>query len=140
MRHFIGTVTASALLLVAATACASSDTAASPVPVTTGAAPSPYNSVSTGLPPGVGVPSGAPKTPTDIQRSPGWVEGQIVEKSTGPCYRLLDFDGKPYALYSDAGTTLAKGDHVRVKISPSRLRIHCGEGEQVRMEAVEHVS
>ncbi len=135
---------------MAATACASPspspDSAApgtSPSPhnsAAPGTSPSPHNSVSTGLPPGAGKPSGAPKTPTDVMRSPGWVEGQIVQGGSGPCYGLLDFDGKPYALYSDAGTALEKGDHVRVKISPSRLRIYCGEGEPVRMEAVEHVS
>ncbi len=86
------------------------------------------------------MPSRPPKTPTDIIHSPGWTEGYIVRGGSGPCYGLLDMDGFPYAMYSTTGTTLAKGDHVRVRVTPSKLRIDCGEGTQVEMQAVEHVS
>ncbi|WP_305787722.1 hypothetical protein [Symbioplanes lichenis] len=86
------------------------------------------------------MPSGIAKTPTDKIASPGWTEGWIVRGGTGPCYGLLDMDGKPFAMYSDEGLTLAKGDHVRVRVVPSRLRIDCGEGEPVRLEVLEHVS
>ncbi|MFI5934865.1 hypothetical protein [Actinoplanes sp. NPDC051494] len=85
-------------------------------------------------------PGRPPKTPTDNIESPGWTEGYVVRGGTGPCYGLLDSDGFPYAMYSDAGTKLEKGDHVRVRVVPAKLRIYCGEGTPVTMEAVEHVS
>ena len=104
------------------------------------AAPSaPVNSVPTGPPPGAKKPSGIPKTPTDKIESPGWTEGWITRGGTGPCYGLADLDGKPYAVYSDAGTDLKKGDYVRARLVPARLRINCGEGTPVQMQAVERI-
>ncbi|WP_306210543.1 hypothetical protein [Actinoplanes sp. RD1] len=114
-------------MLIALTACASPTTPAAPAPASSGIS----------VPP---LPSGIAKTPTDKIADPGWTEGWIVRGGTGPCYGLLDLDGKPYAMYSDEGLTLAKGDHVRVRVIPSRLRIDCGEGEPVRLEVLEHVS
>jgi hypothetical protein len=138
---FSRTLTAALLVTSAISGCAS-QTSPSAEPVTTSSvAPSePVASVPTGPPPGVNRPSGPPKTPTDIIHSPGWTEGYIVRGGSGPCYGLLDMDGFPYAMYSDTGTTLQKGDHVRVRVTPSKLRIDCGEGTAVRMEAVQHVS
>ncbi|OJF10658.1 hypothetical protein [Couchioplanes caeruleus] len=160
------TATATSLVVVFLTACSATDTAApgNSVPVTQSAAPSalaasqpapsappadpssprstqatPHNSVATGPPPGVRKPPGIPKTPTDIVKSPGWTEGWITRGGTGPCYGFADVDGKPYAVYSDAGTPLMKGAYVRVRLVPSELRINCGEGTQMQMEAVEQV-
>ncbi len=126
MRHFAGTALLT-LAFVAGCASPSAFPAAAPAPS--------YSGIS--VPP---LPSGIAKTPTDKIASPGWTEGWIVRGGTGPCYGLLDMDGKPFAMYSDEGLTLAKGDHVRVRVVPSRLRIDCGEGEPVRLEVLEHVS
>ncbi|BCJ52857.1 hypothetical protein Asp14428_43320 [Actinoplanes sp. NBRC 14428] len=93
----------------------------------------------TGAPPGAKRPSGIPKTPTDVIPSPGWIDGLITRGGTGPCYGFADWDGKPYAVYSTAGTTLKKGDRVRVRVTPNKLRIDCGEGTQVALEALERV-
>ncbi|MEV6600359.1 hypothetical protein AB0M36_26445 [Actinoplanes sp. NPDC051346] len=154
------TATATSLVVVFLTACSAPETTAggNSVPVPPSAAPSalaasppapsavpsspqatPHNSVATGAPPGVRKPPGIPKTPTDIIKSPGWTEGWITRGGTGPCYGLADVDGKPYAVYSDAGTPLMKGAHVRVRLVPSELRINCGEGTQMQMEAVEQI-
>jgi hypothetical protein len=155
------TATATSLVVVFLSACSStpaedtgisvpSSPSASPstAPASPSVAPSaspsaaptgPFNSVPTGPPPGAKRPSGIPKTPTDVVRSPGWTEGWVTRGGTGPCYGLVDIDGKPYAVYSDAGTALKKGEYVRVRLTPARLRIDCGSGTPVQMLAVEHV-
>ena len=109
-----------------------------PADVTTppGTAPT---TVGTGAPPGVRKPPAIPKTPTDIVKNPGWTEGYITRGGSGPCYGLADLDGKPYAMYSDAGTPLMKGDHIRAELVPATLRINCGEGTPMQMEAVEQL-
>jgi len=117
-----------------------SPSAAPSVSPSPSAAPSaPVNSVPTGPPPGAKKPSGIPKTPTDKIESPGWTEGWITRGGAGPCYGLVDNDGKPYAIYSDAGTELKKGEYVRARLVPARLRISCGEGAQMQMQAVERI-
>ncbi|GAA2492130.1 hypothetical protein [Winogradskya humida] len=149
----IGTRTAAALAAITLSGCAAttspsaSPTSSAPAGTAapTAAVPAetpsgPFNSVPTGPPPGLTKPVKPPKTPTDVVQSPGWTEGYIMRGGTGPCYGLLDMDGFPYAMYSDTGTALQKGDHVRVRVVPATLRIYCGEGTPVRMEAVEHVS
>ena len=151
------TAAATSLVVVFLTGCSStpaedtgisvpSPPSASPTqsPITPSAAPSaspgtPFNSVPTGPPPGAKKPSGIPKTPTDKIESPGWTEGWITRGGTGPCYGLVDVDGKPYAVYSDAGTDLQKGAYVRARFVPARLRIDCGEGTPVQMQAVERI-
>ncbi|AGZ38648.1 hypothetical protein [Actinoplanes friuliensis] len=102
-----------------------------PTPVPSG----PYNSVPTGAPPSK--PAGIPKTPTDNIPA-GWTEGTVTRGGTGPCYGLVTFDGVPYAMYSDAGVTLTKGDHIKARLTPAKLRINCGEGTPVAMGAVQH--
>ncbi|MEV8504336.1 hypothetical protein AB0368_05815 [Actinoplanes sp. NPDC051475] len=119
-----------------------SPSAAAPTPpadATSSATPIPPNSVGTGAPPGAKKPSGIPKTPTDSIASPGWIDGLVTRGGTGPCYGFADWDGKPYAVYSPVGTELKKGDHIRVRFVPNKLRIDCGEGTQVVMEAFERV-
>ncbi|AGL13954.1 hypothetical protein [Actinoplanes sp. N902-109] len=139
---FFRTVAAALLTTAAVSGCASpaASPTAEPAPGTAtttvqSAQPGPARSI-----PVRPIPSGVPKTPTDILQSPGWTEGYIVRGGSGPCYGLLDMDGFPYAMYSDAGQTLTKGDHVRVRVTPSKLRIDCGEGTPMQMTAVQHVS
>ncbi|GAA3937117.1 hypothetical protein Aau02nite_79160 [Amorphoplanes auranticolor] len=96
----------------------------------------PYNSVPTG--PAPSRPAGIPKTPTDIVRSPGWIEGTVTRGGSGPCYGLVTFDGVAYAMYSDKGTTLAVGDHIKAALTPAKLRIDCGAGIPVSMGAIQH--
>jgi hypothetical protein len=96
----------------------------------------PYNSVPTG--PAPSKPAGIPKTPTDIVRSPGWIEGTITRGGTGPCYGLVTFDGVAYAMYSDKGAKLAQGDHIKAELTPAKLRIDCGAGIPVSMGAIQH--
>ncbi|GAA2566682.1 hypothetical protein GCM10010435_45060 [Winogradskya consettensis] len=148
----MGTRTAAALTAITLSGCAAATPPSAALPSTTPARPSttpalpsttpalPFNSVPTGPPPGLTKPVKPPKTPTDVIQSPGWTEGYVLRGGSGPCYGLLDMDGFPYAMYSDTGTALKKGDHVRVRVVPATLRIYCGEGTPVRMEAVEHVS
>ncbi|MEV4637902.1 hypothetical protein AB0J80_11160 [Actinoplanes sp. NPDC049548] len=118
---------------------APSATAPTIVATPTSAAATPPNSVGTGAPPGAKKPSGIPKTPTDVVASPGWTDGFITRGGSGPCYGFADWDGKPYAVYSPVGTQLRKGDHIRARFVPNKLRINCGDGAQVVMEAFEKV-
>ena len=150
MISFSRTATATFLVLTGLTACSAGSPVAqgTSVPVTPSGsvstvtpapstiAPSgPYNSVPTG--PAPSKPAGIPKTPTDIVRSPGWTEGTITRGGSGPCYGLVTFDGVAYAMYSDNGTKLAKGDHIRAELTPAKLRIDCGEGIPVGMGAIQ---
>jgi hypothetical protein len=158
MRSFPGTATAALMLVASLTACSTPATAptagSSPSVASSPDAPSPSvspappstsppdvpppgveSSVPTGAPPSK--PAGIPKTPTDIIRSPGWTEGTITRGGSGPCYGLVTFDGVEYAMYSDAGTTLAKGDHIRARLTPAKLRISCGDGTPVEMGAIQ---
>ncbi|MFI5494329.1 hypothetical protein [Actinoplanes sp. NPDC051859] len=159
--NFFRTAAATSLVVVFLSACASTDSAApgNSVPAPPSAAPSASSAappavppadvttppavapttVGTGAPPGVRKPPAIPKTPTDTNPYAGWTEGYITRGGTGPCYGLADLDGKPYAIYSDAGTPLMKGAHIRAKLVPATLRINCGEGTQVQMEAVEQL-
>ena len=150
MISFSRTATATLLVLGGLTACSASPSAApgTSVPVTPSGAAStvtrepravspsgPDNSVPAG--PAPSKPAGIPKTPTDNIPSPGWTEGTITRGGSGPCYGLVTFDGVAYAMYSDAGTALAKGDHIRAELTPAKLRIDCGAGIPVQMGAIQ---
>jgi hypothetical protein len=90
------------------------------------------------LPPGA-LPSGAPKTPSDLVRPAGWIEGTVVRGGSGPCYGVLDLDGVEYAMYTVTGGELAKGTRIMAKIAPARLQIDCGSGQQVMASAIERL-
>jgi hypothetical protein len=156
MISFSRTATATLLVLTGLTACSAGSPVAqgTSVPVTpsgsvspaapspSGSAPTaapspsgPFNSVPTG--PAPSKPAGIPKTPTDIVRSPGWIEGTITRGGSGPCYGLVTFDGVAYAMHSDKGVKLAKGDHIKAALTPAKLRIDCGEGIPVSMGALQ---
>jgi hypothetical protein len=42
-------------------------------------------------------------------------------------------DGAQYAVYGDQGWTLRRGERVRVRVEPLRLKIYCGPGTHVSM-------
>ena len=135
------TLTATVLVLTGLTACSAGAPVAQgtsvPVPPSASASPAvpspsgPFNSVPTG--PAPSKPAGIPKTPTDIVRSPGWIEGTITRGGSGPCYGLVTFDGVAYAVYSDQGVELTRGDHIKAELTPAKLRINCGAGIPVSM-------
>lgn len=142
------TATATFLVLGCLTACASpAVTPGNSVPVPPSDAASPV-APAPNTPPGSpdasardritpSKPAGIPKTPTDDIPSPGWTEGTVTRGGTGPCYGLITFDGVAYAMYSDAGVTLAKGDHIRAELTPAKLRIDCGTGIPVQLGAIQ---
>ena len=145
MISFSRTAAATLLALTGLTACSAGSPVApgTSVPVTPSdqvttvppAPGTPASSVPTG--PAPSKPAGIPKTPTDIVRSPGWIEGTITRGGTGPCYGLVTFDGVTYAMHSDKGTELAEGDHIRAALTPAKLRISCGPGIPVSMGAIQ---
>jgi len=55
-----------------------------------------------------------------------------------PLLGLVTFDGVAYAMHSTAGPKLAKGDHIRARLTPAKLRISCGDGIPVSMGAIQH--
>jgi hypothetical protein len=57
---------------------------------------------------------------------------------TEPPAGMVTWDGVDYALWSDASPQLAKGDHIRARLTPNPRRIDCGSGQQMQMNAVEH--
>ena len=152
MISFSRTLTATVLALTGLTACSAGSPVAQgtsvPVPPSGSASPvlpspggpalpaapspsGPFNSVPAG--PAPSRPAGIPKTPTDIVRSPGWIEGTITRGGSGPCYGLVTFDGVAYAVYSDKGIELTRGDHIKAALTPAKLRINCGEGIPVSL-------
>ena len=154
MRSFSCTATAALLVVASLSACSAAAPSTS-APVTPSAstpsvapspsAPPPTSAAApTSSPPSsppvvVGSkPAGIPKTPTDIIRTAGWVEGTITRGGSGPCYGLVTFDGVAYAMHSTAGPKLAKGDHIRARLTPAKLRISCGDGIPVSMGAIQH--
>jgi hypothetical protein len=71
-------------------------------------------------------PKNPPKTPTD-QVGTEWVVGTATKDSKGPCYGLVTDDGVQFALYG-GGIALRKGERMRAKIGPLKLKIYCGPG------------
>ncbi|GAA0816011.1 hypothetical protein [Spirilliplanes yamanashiensis] len=134
--------TAAALLIAGAAllgGCAgttSSDSGA-PAPTPSGVPTGPPPPASADpLPPG-SIPSGIPKTPTDIVRTAGWINGTVTRGGSGPCYGITDWDGVQFAVYSDAGVELAEGARVRAQVTPATLRISCGEGTPVEASEID---
>ncbi|MEJ3749765.1 hypothetical protein WEI85_41725 [Actinomycetes bacterium KLBMP 9797] len=85
---------------------------------------------STTPPPTIDTPGAPPKSPTD-QQVKDILVGRVTKGGKGPCYGMVTDEGKEYALYSTAGTALTKGDTIRVRYGPLRLKIYCGPGEHV---------
>ena len=88
------------------------------------------------LPPGT-APTGPPRGPSDQIKKTNLVVGTVTRGGSGPCYGLQTDDGTQYALYSAAGPTLTRGERVKVRTRPSRLRIDCGPGRFAEIAAIE---
>ncbi|HEY0697256.1 MAG TPA: hypothetical protein VGD43_05545 [Micromonospora sp.] len=87
-------------------------------------------------PPVLPPPSGPPKTPSDLVTS-DWIVGTVTTDGSGPCHGLVTDDGREYAMHSTAGITLRRNTRIRVQVTPSRLRIDCGPGQQVTLVRAE---
>ncbi|WP_433373319.1 hypothetical protein ACQPZX_01630 [Actinoplanes sp. CA-142083] len=131
MRYAVPAALA-AILVVLASGCGSPSPALSSAPSS-----APPSSASEPAVPRPFTPSGPPNGFTDQIKPNGWIVGTVTAGGTGPCYGLETDDGVQYALYSTAGIRLDKGTRVRVKATPSRLRIHCGPGKLLDMSAAE---
>ena len=127
-----------AALLGGAAGCAgeAGGDGAAPAPSGTSAS-SPATSAATSA--ATPLPGTPPKTPSD-DRGTDRIAGRITEDATGPCYGLITDDGKVYALYSTERLALKKGDTVRVRVAPPRLKISCGAGTQMSALEIEKVS
>ncbi len=116
-------------------ASASGPTGTPSVPPVTPTNPPP--SAGTDLPT-FGPPTGPPSQPTD-QIKTGYLTGTVTKGGKGPCYGLEADDGRVYALYSTAGENLARGERVRVRVEPLRLKVYCGPGPHLSMLTVARV-
>ncbi|MDQ7908377.1 hypothetical protein RB614_28005 [Phytohabitans sp. ZYX-F-186] len=90
-------------------------------------------------PPTVRPPTAPPASPSDPRPPKNVLVGRVTRGGSGPCYGMETDDGKQYALYSDAGTSLEVGTTIRVEAAPLLLKIDCGPGEPrsaVRIERV----
>ncbi len=67
----------------------------------------------------------------------GWISGRVTKGGAGPCFGFKADDGVQYAMHSIQARTLKAGDRVKVQVTPSRLRISCGDGVQVQLQALE---
>jgi hypothetical protein len=132
------TFTAVGLLSVIIAGCATDDGPGGVMPDDTPTPSAPAPSSSDGPPmsstdlPTLRPPSGPPRTPSD-QVPVGWLTGTVTAGGTGPCYGLETDDGAQYAVYGDQGWTLRRGERVRVRVEPLRLKIYCGPGTHVSM-------
>ena len=54
-------------------------------------------------------------------------------------FRLVTDEGIEYAMHSTEPRTLTKGSRILVRVVPSRLRIDCGPGKQVQLQALEPI-
>ncbi len=67
----------------------------------------------------------------------GWIAGSVTKGGAGPCFGLKSDDGPLYAVHSTETRPLKRGDRVQVQVTPSRLRMSCGDGTQVQLRAIE---
>lgn len=81
--------------------------------------------------------AGAPESGSSAPVPAGWIAGSVTKGGAGPCFGLKSDDGVQYAMHSTEARTLKPGDRVRVQVTPSRLRISCGDGTQVQLQALE---
>ena len=124
--------TTAVVLVLAVIGAASSGCGAADEPV---AVPLP------GSPPAVTPPAtpqaDAPQSGDAAPVPAGWIEGSVTKGGAGPCFGLKSDDGVQYAMHSTEARTLKLGDRVRVQVTPSRLRISCGDGTQVQLQDIE---
>ena len=82
-------------------------------------------------------PRDPPRDPSDRIKDTSWVVGTVTDGGSGPCYGLTTDDGTRYALHSTDGTTLVKGQRMRIRTERAKVRIDCGAGKLVEMVAAE---
>ncbi|MBU2667682.1 hypothetical protein KOI35_29640 [Actinoplanes bogorensis] len=148
-----------ALLLVGGCSRSSDETpAAAPVaaaPVASGAVPSapgavaptdlpapdwtvppgqPVDSDSSPLPPPTRAPGVKAPNPADLRV--GWLTATVTKGGSGPCYGVTAEDGVAWSLYSKKSVPLAKGDHVKARITPGKTPVDCGSGKPATLVRV----
>ncbi len=77
-------------------------------------------------------PAGPPKKPTD-NRPGGVVGGWITRGGSGPCYGLMDENGKEYAVYGPDAGELRKGEFVTLRLTSRDRSVDCGPGVPMRI-------
>jgi hypothetical protein len=121
-----------------------SASAVPPAEGSSAAAPTEAGSVppdlSSTVPPELTPPSGPPQGPTDLVKKAGWIAGAVTRGGSGPCFGMVTDEGVEYAMHSTEPRTLTKGSRILVRVVPSRLRIDCGPGKQVQVQALEAVA
>ncbi|AGZ38650.1 hypothetical protein [Actinoplanes friuliensis] len=80
-----------------------------------------------------------PSTPTDQFQYDDLIVGTVNRGGSGPCYGLVTDDGRQFALYENQGRELIKGVRVQVRAEPSTLRIDCGPGELLQVNALDEM-
>ncbi len=133
------TLTMTAMALLGLAACATPDGSPSPSgpPTTPGATGSPpaatAGPTSTGpglsnsVPPAMGSATAPPKSPTDPMPA-DIVVGTVVADASGPCYEIQTDGGTAYRLYGPGVGTLRKGDVIRATVTPMPAGVSCGAG------------
>ena len=117
----------------------SASPAEGPSASSTGPASSSTPPLSRTPPPTLTPPTEPPQTPTDPMPTE-WVAGIVTRGGTGPCYGMETDDGKQYALYGTDGVALSRGDTIRVRIAPLRLKIYCGAGQHAQIVKLERLN
>jgi hypothetical protein len=105
-------------------------------PIEAGSAPP---GLSDTVPPELTPPNGPPNGPTDLVKKAGWIAGAVTLGGSGPCFGMVTDEGIEYAMHSTEPRTLTKGSRILVRVVPSRLRIDCGPGMQVQLQALEPI-
>ncbi|WMF04602.1 hypothetical protein [Micromonospora robiginosa] len=110
-------------------------TPASPGPAASGSPAAPAGRptpLSATRPPIPRRPAGPPKKPTDA-RPAGVVAGWITRGGTGPCYGLVDENGREYALHGPDAGELREGAFVSLRLAPGDSAVDCGPGVPMRI-------
>ncbi len=90
-----------------------------------------------GSPPAATPQTGASESGSAAPVPAGWIAGTVTKGGAGPCFGLKSDDGVQYAMHSTEARTLKPGDRVKVQVTPSRLRISCGDGTQVQLQTIQ---
>ncbi|WP_245666937.1 hypothetical protein [Micromonospora sediminicola] len=77
-------------------------------------------------------PAGPPKKPTD-NRPTGVVAGWITRGGSGPCYGLVDENGREYAVHGPEAGELREGDFVTLRLTSRDRSVDCGPGVPMRV-------
>ncbi|WP_234038832.1 hypothetical protein [Micromonospora coerulea] len=88
--------------------------------------------ISATVPPALGRPAGPPRKPTD-NRPTDLIAGRITRGGTGPCYGLVDENGREYALHGPEAGELRVGSFVTLRVAPPTSSFDCGPGTPMRI-------